>query len=616
MLKLILFYLFSFIFCLLSSAFGGLIHVPQNQPGIQLGINAAVNGDTVLVADSTYYENINFMGKAITVASNYIMDQDTNHINSTIINGSQLSHPDSGSVVSFVSGEDTSSILIGFTITQGSGTETSYWWSGTQYFCRSGGGIFCHDSGARIVKNKIIENTVNSPDKGTSGGGFDAPFWGSAAYIILEENQILHNTVSAAVEDGGWGGGVDIVCNGRLVNNIISFNTVIHNAPTYHSGAGGLCCFSDAGHLRNLIVESNKINHNSVISYSNETGVPNAFGGGVLIMGIEGRFKKNEVSHNEIWINSEKNGCGAGIAIQEVPESLKIEGNIICENAVINGKGWGGGFNIASNAFPTLINNIIDGNSATNGSGGGILITENCTVKFINNTIINNQATTGGGMYLGNTPSTNYLMNTIIWGNQATTNPAIHIVAGTIDVAYCDVQGGWPGTGNISKEPMLRGDSLMLSDSSSCIGAGTLSYQFGSTTITCPDTCFLGNPRPSPLGSNPDIGACESLRDSPVVGIANPLSANIPKSYELKQNYPNPFNPITTIEFALPYSGFVELKIYNILGEEVTTLVSASLLSGSYVYEWDASGMASGVYLYRLQAGDGFVQTKKMLLVR
>jgi hypothetical protein len=90
---------------------------------------------------------------------------------------------------------------------------------------------------------------------------------------------------------------------------------------------------------------------------------------------------------------------------------------------------------------------------------------------------------------------------------------------------------------------------------------------------------------------------------------------NIPLEYTLKQNYPNPFNPTTTIEFDLPYSEFVTLKIYNILGEEVSTLVSKKLAVGNYKYEWDSSSLASGVYLYRLEAGD-FVESKKMILLR
>ena len=91
--------------------------------------------------------------------------------------------------------------------------------------------------------------------------------------------------------------------------------------------------------------------------------------------------------------------------------------------------------------------------------------------------------------------------------------------------------------------------------------------------------------------------------------------SKVPYRFALQQNYPNPFNPTTTIEFSLPQLGFVTLKIYNILGEEVATLVSEKLMAGEYKYDWDASGLASGVYLYRMVAGD-FVQVKKMILMK
>jgi hypothetical protein len=88
-----------------------------------------------------------------------------------------------------------------------------------------------------------------------------------------------------------------------------------------------------------------------------------------------------------------------------------------------------------------------------------------------------------------------------------------------------------------------------------------------------------------------------------------------PMDYHLLQNYPNPFNPITTIEFNMPKTSEVSLNVFNILGEEVVTLVSDRLSAGSYSYEWDASKYASGVYIYRLEA-EGFVETKKMILMR
>jgi predicted GH43/DUF377 family glycosyl hydrolase len=105
------------------------------------------------------------------------------------------------------------------------------------------------------------------------------------------------------------------------------------------------------------------------------------------------------------------------------------------------------------------------------------------------------------------------------------------------------------------------------------------------------------------------------LATYPPITSIEPLFGNHSLTFELGQNYPNPFNPITNIEFRIPNSEFITLKVYNLLGEEVATLLSASLLPGSYRYEWDASGLASGVYLYRLEA-DSFVQTRKLILLR
>jgi hypothetical protein len=89
----------------------------------------------------------------------------------------------------------------------------------------------------------------------------------------------------------------------------------------------------------------------------------------------------------------------------------------------------------------------------------------------------------------------------------------------------------------------------------------------------------------------------------------------IPGDYQLLQNYPNPFNPVTTIGFYLPKAGKVTLKIYNILGQEVSALLSASLHSGFHSVSWDASDFASGIYLYRLEAGS-FVQSRKMIILK
>ncbi|HSW55392.1 MAG TPA: T9SS type A sorting domain-containing protein, partial [Ignavibacteriaceae bacterium] len=89
----------------------------------------------------------------------------------------------------------------------------------------------------------------------------------------------------------------------------------------------------------------------------------------------------------------------------------------------------------------------------------------------------------------------------------------------------------------------------------------------------------------------------------------------LPVAYSLEQNYPNPFNPSTTIRYQIPKEGMVTLKVYDILGAEVVTLVNEEKAAGKYVVNFDANRLASGVYLYKLQA-DEFVSVKKMVLVK
>ncbi len=98
------------------------------------------------------------------------------------------------------------------------------------------------------------------------------------------------------------------------------------------------------------------------------------------------------------------------------------------------------------------------------------------------------------------------------------------------------------------------------------------------------------------------------------VGI-NPITSEIPKQFALCQNYPNPFNPLTNIKIQIAKQTTASLKIFDELGREVSTLLNEQLKPGTYEIQWDASNYPSGVYYYRLIAGD-FIETKKMVLVK
>jgi hypothetical protein len=96
---------------------------------------------------------------------------------------------------------------------------------------------------------------------------------------------------------------------------------------------------------------------------------------------------------------------------------------------------------------------------------------------------------------------------------------------------------------------------------------------------------------------------------------ANDAVANTPHVFNLFQNYPNPFNPSTVISFQLPVSGYTTVKVYNILGSEVATLVNGEKQAGRYEIDFNARGLSSGIYFYTIKAGS-FVETKKMVLVK
>jgi hypothetical protein len=679
-----------------------IIRVPEDYSTIQEGINAANNGNIVLVDDGVYTENINFRGKAITVASHFIIDGDTNHISNTIIDGSQPSNPDSASVVTFESGEDTTSILCGFTITGGTGTLSHLTQS-----TRRGGGVLCYQSGARIEYN-IIENNECVHQLYAYGGGVcemnvsgDPHF----SYVIVENNKIRNNRCESS-EAQSAGGGIFFRGEGRIIYNNIINNEVEYNGASGNNltsfGGGIECNWWDAGYAYvkiyyNFIANNRALSNNplaggycggvdlevvicdfrgNTVKDNRVSGAPFAFGGGmrvqlslhsvitensfinngpmdasVMVIGgglLTEQTENLTIENNEFLLNNGQYGGGIYLSEDTV---VSVRNNKFLQNNAINS---GGGALITDGSNSLFENNLVAGNTAWSGGGvvvlsaskknyndsrinslimmsgglGEITAENNVTTTLpsqlkkttslisepllINNTIVDNSANTlGGGIFNENSHLT--ILNTILWGNTAAQDSQIYVFNGDVFVEYSDVQGGWSGEGNIDEEPLfIIGDTLFhLSDSSPCVNTGADSLYYSGQWYFCPPDDYEGDERPY-MGRDADIGADES--QVPPVGIKSETSG-IPQSYELRQNYPNPFNPITTISYRIPELSFVTLKVYDVLGNEVATLVNEEKPVGSYELTWGSASLPSGIYFYQLRACN-YSETKKMILLK
>jgi len=626
--------------CTISSQ---IIHVPGDQPTIQAGINASNNGDTVLVADGNYYENIKFLGKAITLCSHFLIDGNEEHIDNTIIDGSQPSHADSAAVVMFINGEDTTSIISGFTITGGSGL----WISILQ--TRSGGGIACWNSGATISHNKITENGVFSSIQ-AFGGGIASLKNSGLRWLVIDSNIISNNTAEANTL-ASIGGGVFTSDNAIVSNNTIEDNTTI--CETCDANGGGLGGYSFLQMEEILYFNDNIVRNNELHGYlSNGAGLYGyrynvEFSGNSFSFnscttenqwwGAGANFTASPgiviAKHNEFLNNSGPidvvAGPGGGLTIIHALESkVVIDGNVFINNTAKHG----GGFYAKNSYNLSVFNNLFSGNLTRLGGGIGLFHNEvqsdlsadlksTTSPSITNNTFYNNHADeTGGAIRLtGNAGEGLITFNNIFWENEAqlggndiynnSTTNFIHVAYSNI--AESGIYGNWSGDWNINDDPLFFApwnNDFHLDQNSPCAGQGKDSIQLNSIWYSCPATDFEDHPRPMPETFPPDIGADEI---DETVGFSE---LAVQSSVFDVRCYPNPVTSVATIHFTLPIEGFVNLEIHNNNGRRVKMLHTGILQAGEHSFAWDAQGLPEGMYLLRLEM-NGVAESRKVLLL-
>lgn len=290
----------------------GIFHVPADFSTIQSAINASVSGDTVVVSEGEYFENIRMNGKNILLTSNFYLAMDPSAIVNTIINGITPANADSASVLRITSGENENCIIQGFTITGGAGTK---WLDehGAGIF-REGGGLLIQNAAPTIRYNYIMGNAVtNATGVASTGGG--AMRCGDSNPVIIN-NIIVNNTA-----DGYGGGLVFNYCDHAVVkNNIIAYNT---GGEDY--GGGGIWA-TGTGITQVVDVINNTIAYNTATG----SGAYGGKGGGIFIFSVTVNVRNCIVWNNNQAVGNPLYPVGGlfNINYSDIPYTTTGEGNI------------------------------------------------------------------------------------------------------------------------------------------------------------------------------------------------------------------------------------------------------------------------------------------------
>lgn len=547
----------------IGTSTAAILNVPDDYDTIQDAINAAAVSDTVLAAPGVYQELIDFSGKDITVASEYIFDNDSTIVINTVIDGNFAGTP-----VTMANGESNDAILIGFTIKNG---------TGTLYFDQFyvGGGIYLEDTSPTITCNIITGN--DAPDGG--GGIFSV---GGAP--VIKCNVIVGNTSVAAY---GCGAGMLIKNSetGLIYRNSIQFNTA-------HHGGGIALKNSHPEVTRNVVC------NNTAIGY----------GGGIRIYdGSNPTIINNTISHNTAYPT-----MGGGVEVENGSAPVFM-------NNIVSFSYEGGGFLVIGIGYPDLSYNLFHENT-----GGdylnlepGFSDTTGDPAYFGGNpydyhlTALSAAIDQGNPDGIYNDPDgTRNDCGAFPYSDGPTTPVVLtnfSAVIGSESVTLTwntasEIESyGWIVQRRLSNDSYLNVSPIIAA-------AGTTvepqDYSYADLTAIEGGTYHY---RLKQI----DIGGMSSYSDpiEVTVGIAQI------ENYELHQNYPNPFNPETMISYSLTNAANMRLTIYNPAGQIVAELSGGYQEAGYHNVSWQAKGLPSGTYICRLEVGQQSL-TRQLVLIK
>ncbi len=573
--------------------FSVTLNIPTQYPTIQAGINAAQNGDMVLVEPGTYYENINFRGKNITVTSQYINDSNPNTILNTIINGSASTEPDTGSVVLIISGEDSTAVLNGFTITGGSGTKWHYEHGGS--VLRAGGGIFITLSSPTISNNIIVYNeaiTVNSNILTAGGGGIRA---GDGTPLIIN-NIIAHNK-------GMYCGGLDLNYTGAIIkNNIIANNKVYQAVPsTITYGGGGLCAYKNyQGHP--VILENNTIVGNEATgAFSSAAGK----GGGVMCWETVIIIRNNIIQGN----------CQTfGGDIHNISSNLELTYSALSQ--VNNGIG-----NITDYAYFLEGMLTLYPMSPCIDAGNPDIIFNDIENPFLPGNALHpslNTLRNDIGAYGGPLAKTMPLFELNSWFcPEITTLTNVQFHSDKIFSIPITNQSNrsWQIISVSSSNPQLYTSSIIQETPFLPMQKNSIEFiLLPSSTGIQTDTLYFYH-------NNPDVPSPFQAKVTYTVTVGNEdaVESNKPLLEGLNI-YPNPFNPKTKISYLLNKGSQVNVTIYNSKGQKIETLQNGFQSKGNYSLVWDGnkvnnSPLSSGIYFCKITT-DNITSIRKISLIK